>query len=526
MNVKFDRCLLIGSKWMRSMRRALGCACWFFCCAFGLPLHSQETKPTFTGAPMSMNFQNIEVRTALQIVADFTGLNIITSDSVTGSLTLKLHKVPWDQVLDIMAQAKGLSVRRQGNVIWVAPRAEVAAREKLEYESKLAAQNLEPIQTRGFALNYAKAVDVLTQIQGGTVLPAMTGLGGYGGGGAYGGYGGLGGYGNSGLGYSSPINSAPFNLSPMGGGSRILSTRGSAMAESRTNQLFVTDIAERLDQVAQMIAKIDIPLRQVMIEARIVQASDTFGQTLGVRLGGLGQGGANTVWGPTNANAIANANPTAQQGTSFNIADKALDTTGSFVNLPAASLNGFASASFAVSIFNSAKNRFLNLELSALEADGKGKVVSSPRVVTADQGKAVIEQGTELPYQVAAASGASTLAFRKANLKLEVTPQITPEGGIVLDLDISKDNVGQITPAGFAIDTKHVKTQVLVENGGTVMIGGIYETSEQEDEYKVPFFGDIPVLGYLFKNRRTAQAKQELLVFITPKMLDHSAVAR
>lgn len=504
------------------VRRAAMCGCISLFCVSALPVHSQETKPTFTGAPMSMNFQNIEVRTALQIVADFTGINIITSDSVTGALTLKLHKVPWDQVLDIMAQAKGLSVRRQGNVIWVAPRAEVAAREKLEYESKLAAQNLEPMQTRGFTLNYAKAVDVLTQIQGGTVLPAM---GGYGAG-AAGGYGGLGGWGGASLGYATPISAAPFSLSSMGGGSRVLSTRGSAMAESRTNQLFVTDIAERLDQVAHMIAKIDIPLRQVMIEARIVQASDTFGQTLGVRLGGMGQGGAQSVWGPTNANAIANANPTAQQGTSFNIADKALDTSGSFVNLPAASLNGFASASFAVSIFNSAKNRFLNLELSALEADGKGKVVSSPRVVTADQAKAVIEQGTELPYQVAAASGASTLAFRKANLKLEVTPQITPEGGIVLDLDISKDNVGQITPAGFAIDTKHVKTQVLVENGGTVMIGGIYETSEQEDEYKVPLLGDIPVLGYLFKNRRTAQAKQELLVFITPKMLDHSAVAR
>ena len=473
-----------------------------------LPLHSQVPTPLYSGAPMSMNFQNIEVRTALQIVADFTGLNIITSDSVTGALTLKLHKVPWDQVLDIMAQAKGLSVRRQGNVIWVAPRAEVAAREKLEFESKLAAQNLEPMQTRGFLLNYAKAVDVLTQIQGGTVLPAMpTGYG-------------------AGLGYASPVGTAAFGLSSMGGGSRILSTRGSAMAEARTNQLFVTDIAERLEQVAQMIAKIDIPLRQVMIEARIVQASDTFGQTLGVRLGGMGQGTSQTVWGPTNANAMANANPTAQQATSFNIANKPLDTSGSFVNLPATSLNGFASASFAVSIFNSAKNRFLNLELSALEADGKGKVVSSPRVVTADQAKAVIEQGTELPYQVAAASGATTLAFRKANLKLEVTPQITPEGGIVLDLDISKDNVGQTTPAGFAIDTKHIKTQVLVDNGGTVMIGGIFETSEQDDEYKVPLLGDIPVLGYLFKGSRTAQAKQELLVFITPKMLDHSAVAR
>jgi type IV pilus assembly protein PilQ len=526
MSARFVCSLLMTCQRMGFTHRAFGFAYFIWFSTFTLPLHSQVPKPIYTGAPMSMNFQNIEVRTALQIVADFTGLNIITSDSVTGSLTLKLHKVPWDQVLDIMAQAKGLSVRRQGNVIWVAPRAEVAAREKLEFESRLAAQNLEPMQTRGFALNYAKAVDVLTQIQGGTVLPAMTGVNGYGPAGAYGGYGNSGVFGSAGLGYAPPINSAPFSLSSMGGGSRILSTRGSAMAESRTNQLFVTDIAERLDQVAQMIAKIDIPLRQVMIEARIVQASDTFGQTLGVRLGGMGQGGAQTVWGPTNANVIANANPTAQQGTSFNIADKALDTSGSFVNLPAASLNGFASASFAVSIFNSAKNRFLNLELSALEADGKGKVVSSPRVVTADQGKAVIEQGTELPYQVAAASGASTLAFRKANLKLEVTPQITPEGGIVLDLDISKDNVGQITPAGFAIDTKHVKTQVLVENGGTVMIGGIYETSEQEDEYKVPFFGDIPVLGYLFKNRRTAQAKQELLVFITPKMLDHSAVAR
>ena len=461
----------------------------------------------YTGAPMSMNFQNIEARVALQIVADFTGLNIVTSDSVTGALTLRLHQVPWDQVLDIMAQAKGLSIRRQGNVVWVAPRAEVAAREKLEYESRLAAQNLEPLQTQGFLLNYAKASEVLTQLQGGTV-----GLG---------------------YGHGFPSSAAPFvsqaawaPLPPVPTGSRLLSVRGSAMAEPRTNQLFVTDIADRLALVTQMIAKIDVPLRQVMIEARIVQASDTFGQTLGVRLGGTGQGGANNVWGPTQANVFANANPVVQQATSFNIADKVLDTSGQFVNLPAASLNGFAAASFAVSIFNSAKNRFLNLELSALEADGKGKVVSSPRVVTADQAKAVIEQGTELPYQVAAASGASTLAFRKANLKLEVTPQITPEGGIILELDISKDNVGQITPAGFAIDTKHVKTQVLVEDGGTVMIGGIYETSEQEDEYKVPLLGDIPLLGYLFKNRRLATAKQELLVFITPKMLAHSAVAR
>lgn len=465
-----------------------------------------NAAPVYSGQPLSMNFQNIEVRTALQILADFTGFNIVTSDSVTGSLTLRLHQVPWDQVLDIIAQAKGLSQRRQGRVIWVAPRAEVAARDKLMFESQLALQNLEPLQTRSFVLNYAKAVDVVSQIQGisgmPAVLPAAT-------------------WGNP----SMSTGLAPGLMNPATGG-RILSPRGSVMAEPRTNQLFVTDIAHRLDQVAQMIQQIDVPLRQVMIEARIVQASETFGQSLGVRLGGMGPVGGQAVWGPTQANVLANANPTAMQGTNFSIADKALNTSGQFVNLPAANLNGFESASFAVSIFNAAKNKFLNLELSALEADGKGKVVSSPRVVTADQTKAVIEQGTELPYQMAAASGATAIAFRKANLKLEVTPQITPEGSIVLDLDIHKDSVGQITPAGFAIDTKHVNTQVRVDNGGTVMIGGIYETTEQDDEYKVPILGDLPLLGYLFKNRRRATAKQELLVFITPKMLDLSASAR
>jgi type IV pilus assembly protein PilQ len=479
------------------------------CCALGLLLaialrvsaQTQDVATAYSGAPMSMNFQSIEVRTALQVVADFTGLNVVTSDSVTGSLSLRLHQVPWDQVLDIMAQAKGLSLRRQGNVIWVAPRAEVAAREKLDYESRLAAQNLEPMQTRGYTLSYAKATDVVMQLQGGTAMPLMPSSVLGGGGGAF----------------------TPFMT---GGGARILSARGSAMAEPRTNQLFVTDIAERLTHVAEVVSRIDIPLRQVMIEARIVQASESFGQSLGVRLGGTGQGSAQSVWGTSQPNVIANANPTAKQATSFNVADKVLDTSGQFVNLPAAGLNGVAPASFAVSIFNASKNRFLNLELSALEADGKGKVVSSPRVVTADQSKAIIEQGTELPYQVAAASGATSLAFRKANLKLEVTPHITPEGSVVLALDISKDNVGQVTPAGFAIDTKHIKTQVVVENGGTVMIGGIYETSEQDEDDQVPFLGDIPLLGYLFKNSRRATTKQELLVFITPKMLDLSAVAR
>jgi len=283
---------------------------------------------------------------------------------------------------------------------------------------------------------------------------------------------------------------------------RLLSSRGSVMAEPRTNQLFVTDIASRVDEIKNIIDKIDIPLRQVMIEARIVQASDTFGQTLGVRLGGV------------------------SDGAQSKLTNKILNPTGQFVNLPAGNINGFEPASFAVSLFNAEKNKILNLELSALEADGKGKVVSSPRVVTADQAKAIIEQGTELPYQMAAASGATAIAFRKANLKLEVTPQITPEGNIVLELDIHKDSVGQNTAAGFAIDTKHVNTQVLVDNGGTVMIGGIYESIALDEHQKVPVLADIPLLGYLFKSRRSNQSKQELLIFITPKMVTQSASAQ
>ncbi len=456
-----------------------------------------QNQKVFVGAPISMNFQNLEVRSALQILAHFTGLNVVAADSVSGSLSLHLQQVPWDQVLDLIAQAKGLSVRHEGNVIWVAPRVEVAARERLDMESRLAMQLAEPLQTRGFVLNYAKAQDVAAQLQGSSVVGAV-----------------------------SPASVMSVVTPQVSQAARMLSARGSVMAEPRTNQLFVTDIGARLEQVAALLQKIDVPLRQVMIEARIVQASENFGQTLGVRLGGFGQANDRSVVGPTQANVVANANAVAQQPTSFNVAGKTLNTSGQFVNLPAAAINGFESASFAVSIFNAAKNRFLNLELSALEADGKGKVVSSPRVVTHDQAKAVIEQGTELPYQISAANGATAITFRKANLKLEVTPQITPEGGIVLNLDVLKDSVGQTTPAGFAIDTKHVNTQVLVEDGGTVMIGGIFESVEQDDTYKVPFLGDIPGLGFLFKNQRRSQSKQELLVFITPKMLGQSASAQ
>jgi type IV pilus assembly protein PilQ len=292
----------------------------------------------------------------------------------------------------------------------------------------------------------------------------------------------------------------------------------------------VSDIASRLEQVQSLISKLDIAVRQVLIEARIVEASDTFGKSLGVRLGGSdlrGVRGGDAGYGLVSNNRAAFGGSYNAVSSTTGESVNTLDTINtSFFNLPAVGQNGYSPASFAISLFSSAANRFLNLEISALEADGKGKVVSSPRVVTADQTKALIEQGTELPYQVATSSGATSIAFRKANLKLEVTPQITPEGNIILDLDVNKDSVGQSTAAGFAINTKHIKTQVLVENGGTVVIGGIYELNESESETKVPILGDLPAVGNLFKSRQRSANKQELLVFITPKMISDRAAVR
>ncbi|MES2999117.1 MAG: type IV pilus secretin PilQ, partial [Pseudomonadota bacterium] len=315
------------------------------------------------------------------------------------------------------------------------------------------------------------------------------------------------------------------------GAARILSTRGSVIAEPRTNQLFVTDIPSRLDSVQGLINKLDIAVRQVLIEARIVEASDTFGRSLGVRLGGSDLRGVN---GGNAGYALGNSNTRVALGGTYDaVSATTTESSGaltalntSFVNLPAAGVGGFAPSSFAISLFSAAANRFLNLELSALEADGKGRLVSSPRIVTADQTKAMIEQGTEFPYQQATSSGATAVTFRKATLKLEVTPQITPEGNIILDLDVSKDSRGETTAAGIAINTKHIKTQVLVENGGTVVIGGIFELTESEQEAKVPLLGDLPGVGNLFKSKSRTSNKQEMLVFITPKMIADRAAAR
>jgi type IV pilus assembly protein PilQ len=444
----------------------------------------------FSGEKLSLNFQNIEVRALLQVIADFTNFNIVTSDTVGGSVTLRLKDVPWDQALDIILRAKNLGMRKVGSVLMIAPRDEINAKEKQELESSLAIQGLEPLRSISIQLNYAKVSDILVQL----------------------------------------------NQSNAGGpggvqGQRFMSPRGSAFGEPRTNQLFITDIPSKLALIQEMVSKLDIPVRQVMIEARIVEAQDTFGRSLGVRLGGAdlrgiqgGQAGY-PVGGGSDRVAFAGtydamtATTTQSSGSLNN-----LNTT--LVNLPAIGQGGYAPATFAMALFSNAANRFLNLELSAMEADGKGKIVASPRVVTADQAKALIEQGTEYPYQQATISGATSTAFRKASLKLEVTPQITPEGNVILDVDVTKDSRGETTAQGIAINTKHVRTQVLVENGGTVVIGGIFELQENESVSQVPLLGDVPYLGNLFKTRTRNTSKQELLVFITPKVIAERAIAR
>lgn len=435
------------------------------------PIKEEPNKLTqgtqgYRGEKLSLNFQNVEVRAVLQVIADFTGLNIITSDTVNGNLTLRLKDVPWDQALDIVMQAKGLDMRKNGNVIWIAPKDELLTKEKLELEQRSQIAELEPVRTETFQLNYQKADS-----------------------------------------FKAILDNAG------GGGKSILSKRGSAVIDPRTNQLFVTDIASKLEEIRKLVQKTDIASRQVLIEARIVEADDKFSKNLGAKLG-FG------IQTPTAGN------PTVIGGQQTGIGASPGTVGGNSVNLPAAGLGGASAGSVALTLFNAAATRFINLELTALESDGKGKILSSPRVITADQLKATIEQGTELPYQVATSSGATSLAFRKANLKLEVTPQITPDGNVILDVDVNKDSVGQATLQGFAIDTKHVKTQVLIENGGTVVIGGIYIQQDRNTVTKVPFFGDIPVVGNLFKTTARTNDKTELLIFLTPKVINDKVVVR
>ena len=426
--------------------------------------------PGFSGERLSLNFQNIEVRALLQVIADFTNFNIVTSDTVGGALTLRLKDVPWDQALNIIMEAKGLGMKKNGNVLWIAPREEIDERTKKDLEAARSIEQLETLRTQGFQINYAKAEELVkkfteSQNTGGTA--------------------------------GTNTNNT-----------RFLSERGSAIAEERTNQLFITDTPTKLEEITELLKKLDVPVRQVIIEARIVEARDTFGRSLGVKFGG-------------------GYNRPGRGSIGSGYAEKGTSTGNPFVNLPADVIQNSKAnnATLALSIFNSSMSRFLSLELSAMESEGIGKIISSPRLLTADKFEAEISQGTEIPFTTVSNDGTKT-EWKDASLKLKVTPQITPDGDIIMDLKVNKDAVGIQTPNGLSIEKKEIITQVLVENGGTVVIGGIFEMQETNQINKVPLLGDIPGVGNLFKNRIRETEKREMLVFITPRMVTDAIANR
>ena len=406
-------------------------------------------KSRYEGDRLTLNFQNISTREALSVIADFTGLNMVISDSVSGSLTLRLKDVPWDQAFEIILQSRGLDKRVSGNVIQVAPREEIAAKEKIEFSSRQEISELEPLRTESFQLAYAKAADIVKLISD--------------------------------------------SKQPL------LSKRGSANFDLRTNMLFVKDAPSSLEEVRKLIALVDVPVRQVLIEARFVEAAETFNQTLGGRLAYTG--------------------PTVAQGGGFSglgVASRG-SVSGGSLNLPGAAsgLGGLT-----MTLFNAVATKTLSLELNASAIDGTTKNIASPRVVTSDKTAATIESGVEVPFQQASSSGATNVAFKKAVLGLTVTPQITPEDSVMMQISVSQDSVGNIFAGVPSINTKKVDTQVLVDNGGTVVIGGVYTQDESDSTSKVPGLGDMPILGWLFKNNTKAKNKKELLVFITPKILE------
>ena len=453
---------------------------------------TQGTRAGYKGEKLSLNFQNVEVRAVLQVIADFTGLNIITSDTVTGSLTLRLKDIPWDQALDIIMQTKGLDMRKNGNVVLIAPREELALKEKQQLEAQQQISDLEPLQTEMFQLNYQKA-DAVQKL-----------------------------------------------LSDKDG--KFLSKRGNAVVDARTNILFVQDTSARLEEVRRLIRQIDIIVRQVVIESRIVVADDKFSRQLGVRFGmqtgfTLNKRYAGGIGGSLNTQPVVSLSGNTltretRTATPYEIASGIAspgysDSPLLNVNLPVPNPAG----QVALTLINLGSGNLINLELSALEADSRGKVVSSPRVVTADNQKASIEQGTEIPYVTpGSANSPATVQFKKAVLRLDVTPQITPDNRIIMTVEIRKDSVGQLVNLGGgftvpAIDTKNVTTQIAVNNGDTAVIGGIYEETVNNDVTKLPFLGDLPVLGYLFKTTNKNIEKTELLIFLTPRVVKESITA-
>jgi type IV pilus assembly protein PilQ len=410
--------------------------------------------PGYTGEKLTLNFQKIDVREALNVIADFTETNMVISDTVKGNITLRLKDVPWDQAFDIILQSRGLDMRKNGNVIQVAPREELAAKEKLDLTANQEISELEALRTESFPLSYQK----------GDAVAAML------------------------------TNEKQ----------RLLSKRGSAVVDQRTNTVFVQDTPSHLEQARKLISQIDVPVRQVMIEARVVEATDNFSKNLGVRLGYRSndtfQVGNSVLYGNVGANTVNGVTMPAQLPN---------------VNLPSAGTAG----AFSMLLFNSTASKLLSVELTALETDSKGKVISSPRVVTSDQTEATIATGTEIPYQEATSSGATSVSFKDANLSLSVKPQITPDDHVIMDIKVNKDSVGQLYAGVPSIDTNKVNTQVLVENGGTVVIGGVYIQTQSDGVNKVPLLGDIPVLGSLFRSTAKLDNKSELLVFITPKII-------
>ncbi len=440
--------------------------------------NAPEDKPVYTGERLTLNFQDIETRAVLQLLADASGQNIVVSDSVNGNVTLRLQNVPWDQALDIVLRTKGLDKRRQDNVIIVAPQAELAAREKAELAARKDVQELAPLRSEYLQVNYAKAQDMAALIK-------------------------------------TQTNS-------------LLSPRGSVAVDERTNTLLLQDTTDRITDIRRLVATLDIPVRQVLIEARIVIVNNDFQRDLGARFGFTnyqknGQTGLVTTTGTAAGTDQAIGSALSNVQSTGSIYPISVPTGGTAaqrynVNLPV----GNPAGSIALGILGS--NFIVDLELSAAQAETQANIISSPRVITANQKEATIEQGVEIPYQQSASSGATTIQFKKAVLSLKVTPQITPDNRIILDLDVKDDSVGQVVVASGgvnvpSIDTREISTQVLVNDGQTVVLGGILQTTQREDDTKVPYLGDIPVLGHLFKNTKHQDDKDELMIFITPKIV-------
>ncbi len=441
----------------------------------------QLQKKTFkyTGERLSLNFQDIEVRAVLQLIADFTGLNIVTSDSVTGNVTLRLRNVPWDQALDIILKTKGLAKRQIGNVMLIGPTEEMAAREKLELQSTQQVTDLAPLRAEYVQVNYAKASELAALLK-------------------------------------TEKNS-------------LLSSRGTVSVDERTNTLLVQDTATKLEEIRALVQKLDIPIRQVLIESRLVFATDDFQDVLGVSLGGAGSarpgnepvlGFAGQVLGPglTGSSTVAAgvttpANVLVGDRLGLNML-QALPLSGS----------NTTQASFGMTLARLPGGTILDLELQALESEGLGKIVASPRLVTSNQQMAYIESGEEIPYQQSTSSGAASIAFKKAVLRLEVTPQITPDDHIIMDLKVNQDSRGVVTNNVPAINTRELHTKVLVNNGETVVLGGIYQQNKQLQKDSIPFFGKLPLVGWMFRNENNSDQRSELMIFVTPKIIQDGMV--